>query len=61
MAKPASESTTHSFAVRLPNPWRAAVERLRAKTGRSFSADLQRAMSAYMVANGIEPPKVFAK
>ncbi len=59
MNKPASESTTNGWYARLPAVWKGAMEALKARTGRTYSADMQRALAAYMIANGIKPPKEF--
>jgi predicted DNA-binding protein len=45
------------FMVRLPESYRERMEELRRKTDRPYSAQVRRAMDAYLKLNGIEPPR----
>lgn len=54
--KPAKDQHRSGFLVRLPEEFRAPMEAAKAKLGQAYTVAVQRALRAYLKANGIEPP-----
>jgi hypothetical protein len=56
--KPKRTQDRHAsgFMVRLPEPYRAALQELKSQTDRPLSAMVRRAVDAYLKANGKTPP-----
>lgn len=48
---------TSGFMVRLPEQYREALRALKEKTDRPISVSVRRAVDAYLIQNGMEPPK----
>lgn len=44
------------FMVRLPEVYRAALDRLRGKTRRTYTVEVQIALDVHLKANGVTPP-----
>ena len=45
------------FMVRLPEGYRAALDELKKRTDRPYTASVRRALDAYLREQGIEPPE----
>ena len=54
--KPAKDQHKSGFLVRLPEEFRAPLEALKDKLGQPYTVAVQRALRAYLKANGVEPP-----
>lgn len=54
--KPQKDAHTSGFMVRLPEAYRAALQKLKVLTDRPITACVRRGVDAELRANGIEPP-----
>lgn len=54
--KPAKDRHTSGFSVRLPEPYREIMNKLKAKTRRAITVETQIALDKHIKENGLEPP-----
>lgn len=54
--KAGGDKHTSNYMVRLPEPYRATLKALKAKTGQPYTEAVRRAVDAYLTSHGITPP-----